>query len=153
MVKMAKRKYLSLFISITLITIFLDQLLKHLIFTYQPKIELSVLRIVFSKNTGAGFGILPDQTFLLAIISAAVMLIIIYFYHDLPKERLPQILFALFLGGTIGNLIDRIFRQYVIDFISFTFWPAFNVADASISIAAVGLMIYYLRSKDYPCIL
>ncbi|HLC91310.1 MAG TPA: signal peptidase II, partial [Candidatus Nanoarchaeia archaeon] len=136
------------FVTITLATIIIDQILKYLIVTFQPKLNLSILSITFTKNTGAGFGILQNQTLALTLISFAVACLLIYFYNDLPKEKLPQILFALFLGGTMGNLLDRIFRQYVIDFISFTFWPAFNIADASISIAAVGLAIYYLKNKD-----
>jgi len=145
---MVKRNYLPLFVTITLATILIDQILKYFMVTFQPAWNFNIMSITFTKNTGAGFGILQDQTFLLAIISAVVALLIIYFYNDLPKEKLPQILFALFLGGTIGNLLDRVFRQYVTDFISFTFWPAFNIADASISIAAVGLMIYYLQTKN-----
>ena len=145
---MVKRNYLPLFVTITLATILIDQILKYFMVTFQPAWNFNIMSITFTKNTGAGFGILQDQTFLLAIISAVVALLIIYFYNDLPKEKLPQILFALFLGGTIGNLLDRVFRQFVTDFISFTFWPAFNIADASISIAAVGLMIYYLQTKN-----
>ena len=59
--------------------------------------------------------------------------------------KYAQYLFALFLGGVIGNLIDRAFRGYVIDFISFKFWPAFNIADACISIAVIGLIIYFWK--------
>ena len=82
---------------------------------------------------------------LLAIIAAVVSGLIIYYMPKLSKEeRFP---FALILGGAIGNLIDRVFRGSVVDFIGFTFWPSFNIADTAISIAAVLLAYQYIRKK------
>ena len=139
------RKNLSLFISLTFIIILLDQLTKYLVIKFQPLLNLKILTIHLVKNTGAGFGILPGQTIILSIISLVVALAIIYYYPKIPKENLPQVFISLFLAGTIGNLIDRVFRKFVIDFIDFSFWPAFNIADATITVGAIGLVFYFWK--------
>ena len=131
----------KIFWSITIIIIVIDQTAKYIINALQP--NTFFLRTV--HNTGAGFGILQNQTFMLGILSALVAIAVIFFYRKIPQEKWPQVLWALFLGGVIGNLIDRIFRGYVIDFIEVGFWPAFNIADAAISIAAIGLIIYFWK--------
>jgi len=133
------------FFSITFLIIILDQLTKHLIIKLQPKLNLKILTIHLIKNTGAGFGILKNHLFLLTIISILVIFFILFYYKKIPKQKLCLIPAALFLGGTIGNLIDRLFRKFVIDFINLPFWPAFNLADASITIGALGLVIYFWK--------
>ena len=69
----------------------------------------------------------------------------IYYYNRIPKEKSAQALSGLFLGGVAGNLIDRVLRQYVVDFIDLGFWPVFNVADAAISVSVVGLIVYFWK--------
>ncbi len=142
---MVKKAFLKLFIIITLTTIFLDQLTKYLIQIINPTFNFLFLKIHYITNTGAGFGILQGQTILLAIISLIVTIFLIIYYKNLEKELLPQILYALLLGGVIGNLIDRVFRRFVIDFIDLSFWPAFNLADAAITISIIGLIWYYWK--------
>lgn len=139
------KKQIYFFATIVTIIIILDQLTKFLIQKIMPIWNISFLKIHFVKNTGAGFGILQGKPILLGIISLIVALIIIFTYSKIPKEKVPQLLFAIFLGGVIGNMIDRLFRQFVIDFIDLGFWPAFNIADAAISIAAIGLVIYFWK--------
>ncbi len=143
---MVRKKYLPLFITIVSVTVLIDQILKYLVLTIKPNVKLGFLSINLIFNTGAGFGILQEQTFLLTLVSLLVILIIVVFYKKIPQEKNQQILFALFLGGVMGNFIDRFVRNYVIDFINFSFWPAFNVADATISLATIGLIIYYWKN-------
>ncbi len=144
--RMTKQKsFLGLFIIITAIIVILDQVLKYLVLVYQPQWSWGLLTIHYLTNTGAGFGILQGQTVWLLIASAMVTLGFILYYNHLPKEKWVQVLSALFLGGVIGNLLDRFFRKEVIDFIDFSYWPAFNVADASITVAAIGLIVYFWK--------
>ena len=143
---MVTKNFVKLFASISLITVFVDQILKYIISLYTPNISLGILNIHLVKNTGAGFGILQGQTILLGIISLLVSLLIIFFYHKIPQEKWVQALFAFFLGGVVGNGIDRLFRNAVIDFIDFGWWPAFNIADMAISIAGIGLVVYYMKN-------
>lgn len=133
----------SYFWSIAAGTVLLDQALKLLILYVQP--QNSVFHLI--QNTGAGFGILKGYTVILTLISLIVAAAIILNHRRIPVEWWPQASWGLFLGGVIGNLIDRAVRGAVIDFIDLRFWPAFNVADAAISVAAVGLIVYYWKEK------
>ena len=80
--------------------------------------------------------------FLLLIIG-----IIIYYYDKIPKNKYAEISAALILGGAVGNLIDRVLRGHVIDFIDLRIWPSFNIADTAISIGAIGLILYLIKKK------
>jgi signal peptidase II len=135
------------FYLLALIIVLFDQATKYLVLYFKPAINLGLLKINFVKNTGAGFGILKDQTGILLLISFIVALSIIFFYSKIPKDKFSQVFFSLFLAGTVGNLLDRLILRYVIDFIDFGFWPAFNIADSAISIAAVGLIIFYIYEE------
>jgi len=145
MVNLKKKKIQLFFLSVVSLTILLDQLTKYLIYKFNPQLDLGLLMIHFIKNTGAGFGILSSQIYLLAFISLVVSLVMILIYPKVPKKYLPQFFYALFLGGVMGNLLDRLFRRFVIDFLDFIYWPTFNLADMAISIAALGLIIYFWR--------
>lgn len=97
---------------------------------------------------GAGFGIMQNQVLLLILISIAVLVGIIWYRKKMQiQEIIP---FALITGGLIGNLIDRIFRGHVIDFLDFFItthhWPAFNIADIAL-VVGVGLLIYQDTKK------
>jgi len=144
---MVKKRFpfLKWFFIIALATVVLDQILKYFVLLKNPNWQINILNIHLVYNTGAGFGILQNNTFLLSLISLLVVLAIIVFYRKISPEKLPQILFALFLGGAVGNFLDRTFRKTVIDFIDFQFWPAFNIADIAISAATIGLIIYYWK--------
>ena len=130
---------------LVILIIFLDQLTKYLILNFNPNIDLKLFNLHLVKNTGAGFGILKSQTWLLTLISLLVVIFIIYYYSKLPKDKFPQIMTALFLAGTIGNLVDRVFRKFVVDFFDFGWWPAFNVADACITVGVFGLIWYFWK--------
>lgn len=142
-----KHKFVIIFTIIALIIALFDQLLKYLILTSTPSINLDIFSIHLVKNTGAGFGILKNQAFFLGIISLAAALLVIFNYKKIEKRYFPQILFGLFLGGIVGNLIDRFFRSFVVDFIDFGWWPAFNLADTAISISIIGLVVWYWKKS------
>lgn len=142
MVIIKKKSKLSLlFILVTVSTVLIDQIFKYFIVAINQGFNLGIFSLDVVRNSGAGFGILQGKTLLLSIISLIVASGIILSYKKIPLERNIQILFALFLGGVLGNLIDRLVRRHVIDFINFSFWPSFNIADIAISIAAIGLVI------------
>ena len=142
-----KQQYGLLFSIIVFGTVCVDQLLKYIVNSRRLDFGNDLIRIHFVKNTGAGFGILQNQTVLLAIISFIVTVLLISQYKKIPQERFPQIIFGLFLGGVMGNFIDRLLRGYVIDFIDISFWPVFNIADASITVAVIGILVYYWHRK------
>ncbi|HEX9435888.1 MAG TPA: signal peptidase II [Candidatus Limnocylindria bacterium] len=103
-----------------------------------------VARVANVRNTGAAFGLLPERTSLLSILSVVAVLVILYYYRDIAARSAPiAATLGMQLGGATGNLVDRIGQGYVTDFIDvgvpggWRFW-AFNVADSSI---VVGIFI------------
>jgi signal peptidase II len=117
---------------LALIILALDQLLKAIMLNFN-----------YIKNTGAAWGILKNSSFFLIIIS-----IIVIFYINRYFSYHPLAL-SILLGGTLGNLTDRIFRGYVIDFINiylFNF-PLFNLADIAISCSIILLLYKMIKEK------
>ncbi len=143
---MVKEKDLRImFLLIAFFVLIIDQASKILVNKFTPYWNFGIFTIHLTKNTGAGFGILQGWTFILGLVSLLAAFLVIFYYNKIQKKKIPQALFALFLGGVIGNMIDRLFRGYVIDFIDFSFWPSFNVADACITIAVIGMVVYFWK--------
>ncbi len=110
----------------------------------------------YSKNNGASNNILENTSWLLAIVAAlAALAMIIYYHRMVPKSRLQQAGIGLLLGGTLGNLYDRIFKDgFVTDFIHIEWLPGaknFNLADmgirASLAIFILIILMHLLRSE------
>lgn len=113
-------------------------------------------RLTHIQNTGAAFGLFQGHSFPLTIASfvgIVVLLVYVFFVcrrFPLLNNMLTRAALGAVLGGTIGNLIDRLNFGYVTDFIGVGIWPPFNVADASITTGAVvfaGCLIYLLFSQ------
>jgi len=137
------------FFLIALLIVVADQLVKLWIRTNlaagESLFELGFFRLTHISNTGAAFGLFQGQTFPLTVVSfVAVAILLLYaflFYRQFPQldRWLVWTGLGLILGGTVGNLIDRLRLGYVTDFIDFGFWPAFNLADSAI---VVGVIIF-----------
>lgn len=111
-----------------------------------------VLHMTLVHNTGIAFGLFKNQgiVFIIIPIIAIILLIFnIYYYRNNNEElsRVYIIAFSLILGGAIGNLIDRIYLGYVVDFIDFRIWPVFNIADSAITIGAVIILLKCIPSS------
>ena len=145
-----KIKYIIIFLT-ALIVILIDQISKYLIrinFELNQSIPIinKIFHLTYITNTGAGFGILQQQKFLLILISIIVIGFIFYYLGKIKeKEKILQFLVGFILGGTIGNLIDRVAYSYVIDFLDFQIWPIFNFADSFVTIGVLGLIIYFWK--------
>jgi signal peptidase II len=104
----------------------------------------NILHMTLVHNTGIAFGLFKNRGIVFIIIPLIAdvhMIFNIYYYryhHQLSRTYI--VAFSLILGGTIGNLIDRIYFGYVIDFIDLRIWPVFNMADSAITIGAVILL-------------
>jgi signal peptidase II len=100
------------------------------------------VRIVHAQNTGAAFGLLPERTTLLSVLSVVAVLAIVYYYRQIASSSsLVSATLGMQLGGAFGNLLDRITQGYVVDFVDvgvgeIRFW-AFNVADSSIVVGII----------------
>ena len=107
------------------------------------------LRITYGTNSGTAFGLFPNQTTLLIVVSLVAIGFLFYFYrtHAMPSLVL-RFAIGLQLGGAFGNLIDRVLNGEVVDFIDVGPWPIFNLADSSIVVGIFILMATFLLTKE-----
>ena len=132
--------------AISFLIVLADQLAK-LYFRYSS-LDLGILKLNFVKNYGAAFSILQGQRTLLIIISMAALILVALYLKELKEENILFYALIFLLAGTIGNLIDRLFLGYVVDFIDLGFFPVFNIADMSNSLAAFLILISLIEKKD-----
>ena len=142
-----------LYIGMILLLVGLDQWTKYLAILHlkgQDNIVWweNVFELEYRENTGAAFSIMQGQSwFLIGFTSIALLLVAIFLFRSkLGKISWVRVTGSLILAGGIGNLIDRIFRGFVVDFLYFSLidFPVFNVADCCVVIGAVLLMVYVL---------
>jgi len=135
-----------IFILITVLIVIIDQLTKAWVTSYAEGATMystGLFQFIHNRNPGAVFGILQDYSFALTVFTSCVIvliLIMVFFYWrrlSIFNSLLARIGVSLYLGGAIGNLIDRLRFGSVTDFIDFRFWPSFNVADASMSVGVI----------------
>jgi len=143
MKKNQKTKNTGSYFWIIIAVVALDQFAKWLIklnFNAGDSISLfSKLNLTYITNTGSAFGILKGANLYLIFFSLIVLGLIMFYWDKIIRKE--KVFFALIAGGIIGNLIDRIILGNVVDFIHFTFWPAFNVADSCLTIGIIVLII------------
>lgn len=143
--------------------VFIDQLtkwfsLKYLSFEHSIAIIPGFFDLSLVFNSGAAFGILKGKKILLIFLTGISLIVIHHLYRLYAKKnRWLKISLGLIIGGAIGNLIDRFRYGYVIDFLDFyikqSHWPAFNVADTSITIGMTIfsiIFIFYSKQKEHP---
>ena len=136
------------YILIVLIVV-IDQVTKLLVIGKNIVLIPNFLSITYSQNTGVAFGILPNNLILIISANIVVLGLIIKFLRE-NKETMnyPVIIsLMLILSGCVSNLIDRIFRGYVIDFIDINLFnfPVFNIADISVTIGIVVLFVVIVK--------
>ena len=108
-----------------------------------------LLNIVNVSNSGAAFGMRQGQTTFLIVTSfVGVAAIVLYYLYPPLEHGLLRVALALQLGGAAGNLIDRVRFGEVTDFINFDFFPAFNVAAASITIGVGAILLFFLTMES-----
>ena len=136
------------------ITVVLDQFTKALVLAflepYQAVEWAPFLSCVLVFNTGISFGLFAGETALLRwVLIGLALAVSVLLTSWLYKEKRLRVASALglILGGAIGNVVDRIFRHAVVDFLDFHIggwhWPAFNLADSAIT---VGVVLYVFTS-------
>lgn len=128
---------------ILIISVIVDQISKYIIGGLNDSISIipGLLSFEYTENYGAVFGIMQGSNNILAIISLVLCVMIIAYIFTLKKkgEKIHQAWYMILAGG-FGNLIDRIIRGYVVDFIATPFIATFNIAD-SLVVIGVGLLI------------
>lgn len=148
-----KKNYIKI-ISFIISIVIIDQLSKLIVVnTLELNNALTIInnffRFLYIKNTGAAFGILGGNIFLLVFITLALIYYLLYELNKNINNKLYLIAIPLIIGGALGNLIDRVFRGYVVDFISFIIFnkemAIFNIADIFIFIGVVLYIIILLK--------
>ena len=132
------------FVAIALGVIVLDQISKQLILTHLFEDQLvlipGVLNFTYVENRGMAFGLLSDQRWIFMILSVLGIALVSVYMWFFVKGRLGRTALSMIIGGGIGNMIDRVWLGYVVDFIdfcAFDFWVwVFNVADAAVCVGA-----------------
>ncbi|CUN14272.1 MULTISPECIES: signal peptidase II [Turicibacter] len=141
-----------LIIAIVALTIVLDQVTKYLVAS-QMTIGQSIpiidnfLYITSHRNAGAAWGIFQGKMMFFYLITLAVIAVVIVWMTrlDIKKDKWLMIALALILGGAVGNFIDRVLYQHVVDFIDTYIlgydFPIFNIADSALCIGVVLMAI------------
>ncbi len=155
---MAKKNAgLMLWLGIAAVIVLLDQLSKitmsRLLAYGQSEYLTSFFNLVMVYNKGAAFSFLADssgwQRWFFSALALSVSIFIVWMLNRNANQRMFCWSLSLILGGAVGNLIDRLVHGHVIDFLDFHIggwhWPAFNVADAAITIGAVLFVLDELR--------
>lgn len=102
---------------------------------------LPFLSFVHVHNRGVAFGFLGGGGLPVLIVTFAALALLIAYFARHPDRRLLWLPTGLLLGGALGNLLDRLRQGYVTDFVHFPHWPSFNVADMSITVGVVALVL------------
>lgn len=155
-----KQSYIYYF-AIFAIALGIDQITK---FYFQSllengnKIQIipSFLELVYVENRGAAFGAFQGGMFFFIIISLVVVATMTYYVREVFEKKSIVILFAVIAAGAIGNMMDRLIRGFVVDFIYFPnlfgySFPVFNIADIFLCCGLSLLVIFYIisdRKKD-----
>jgi len=155
-----KKKYIVIF-SLIIILDQVSKLIIQSIFNDNPYKVIQVIRDFFQvryvENQGAVWGIFSQSAHtiipkLITIFSIVALVVVIYFFLKLESRCVFELTSLSFIiGGALGNIIDRLYQGYVVDFlhvyVNDYHWPTFNVADSFISIGVVLLIISIWRGK------
>ncbi len=143
---------------LAILLIGLDQLTKFLVVTRMDEGESipvlgKYLAITSHRNSGAAWGMLQGQMIFFYIVTVIVLVILIYVYFKEAKNNLLlQIAIVMLIAGSLGNFIDRILFQEVVDFVDvlliFYDFPIFNVADSALTVGVVLMLVeFFIMGK------
>ncbi|MBR3209230.1 MAG: signal peptidase II [Bacilli bacterium] len=142
---------------ISIAVVAFDQIIKKvitskLVLGESISIIKNILNITYVTNTGAAFSILSSNTYFLIMISLIVLTVLVLYLIKVKTDNNEKIIYGFLIGGIIGNLIDRIFNQAVIDYIDVNIFgypfPVFNFADMVIVISILLIIIYKKDDKN-----
>lgn len=161
---MKKRKIVILFVDLVMMVLltFLDQFTKYLAVLYlkgQPSVPIlkNILVLQYLENKGAAFGMLQNQKIFFIFIEILILLVIAFVLFRIPSHKkytLMHVILVLVAGGAVGNMIDRVLQDYVVDFIYIELidFPIFNLADIYVTFATAVFVIavlFYYKEEDF----
>lgn len=147
---------IAVYIAIAVAVPVLAQLIRYFIESgVKPRGFVSVIpglfSLTYSENRGVAFGLFQDGTVFFAVSTSIVIVIAaVLLIKNYKKSKLFSVAAALIIGGGLGNLIERIFLGYVVDYLSLSFFPPIcNFADYCITAGTVCLIVYLLFFSDF----
>lgn len=160
--KAVKTKHCIIDIIAIAVLIFIDQFTKQLavdkLMDKEPFVIIDgVFELSYLENKGAAFGVFQNKQMLFLIISSIFLILLIYVAIKLPTTKrylLLECIICCLCAGAIGNMIDRIVNNYVVDFFYFSLidFPIFNVADIYVSVSTVCLgiiLLFVFKEEDF----
>lgn len=130
-------KCFYLFISIVV----LDLITKYFVKLKNISTNTGIIDITYRTNTGSFFSLFAGSSYVNIIFIIASFVALIFLYLIWKSEKKNSFPLALIASGITGNLLNRIFYGFVIDWLNFNFWPVFNIADSAIVIGVIWLTI------------
>lgn len=144
-----------------IVLVLIDQFTKYIATVHlkgQQAISLvdHILELNYLENRGAAFGMLQNQKIFFVFIAVIILAVIGYILYKIPEKRkfaMLHITLVFIASGAVGNLIDRLRLDYVVDFISFVLinFPIFNVADIYVSVATfilIFMLLFVYKEED-----
>ena len=149
---------MTFIIILSIILTITDQLSKFIVIkalnvNHSVEVIKNFFYLTYTHNKGAAFSILTGKRIFLVLIAIFIIAAILYYLKkNTPNNSLSKIAFSFVIGGSLGNLIDRILRGYVIDFIDVKIFgydfPIFNLADTFITIGIFILILFSLKKES-----
>ena len=146
---------MTLYICLMVAVVLSDQLLKFYIQQNDPlnvsyEVIPGVLSIGHVRNFGAAWSMWLGQRWLLSIISLVALVIFGYYFKKLHHNWGYGLGFSLLIGGTLGNLLDRLFSGYVVDMFELDLidFPVFNIADCALTLGVIVILITMLKDDE-----
>lgn len=138
-----------------LVVVLIDQLTKvwiektMVLYESIPVLK-GIFHLTYIHNPNSAFGLLKFPNTVFIVIILVTIVLIIFFLRNKINQKDKLVFFSMifFLGGSLGNMIDRLRVGSVIDFIDFRIWPIFNIADSAINIGLFLLILHFLLNKD-----
>lgn len=135
--------------------VLLDQLMKYFIQANIPlnisyEVIPGVLSIGHVRNYGAAWSMMLGQRWFFIVIGLVALVILSYYFKKLYRNWLYGLGFAFLIGGTLGNLIDRLVTGYVVDMFELDFinFPVFNIADCALTLGVIIVLIAMMRDQE-----
>lgn len=144
-------------VAIAAVIVVIDQLIKFLVVN-TVKVDDAyysvfggIVNIMYVENKGVAFGLMENYRWLFIIMTSVIIIaLLVFLFKKKPKSKFFNFSCALIIGGGIGNLIDRIFLGYVVDYIQLSFFPPVcNFADYCVTFGTAMLIIYILFFTDF----
>ncbi|QUX19301.1 signal peptidase II [Staphylococcus haemolyticus] len=155
---MKKKYYISISLIVAIAILIIDQVTKRIIATTMNigdsyKVIPNFLNITSHRNNGAAWGILSGKMGFFYIITIVILIVLVLFYIKEAKYNLfMQVAISLLFAGALGNFIDRLVNGEVVDFVDTNIFgydfPIFNVADSSLTIGVLFIIIALLKDSN-----